>query len=459
MNILNKLKNNLLAIVVITGVVACASRPAVQSFPPSANPAEEITNLESELQNATEKNVNILSPQHFIDAKEALASAKRYYGKGKDSELTLKKVARGNAYLSSAISAADLARENTEDVMAAREDALKANVLGFFDRQFKEVDEEFMTVTRDIEKNKLNKISKMRPNLQAKYLDLELKAIKESNLKESRKVIELAKDEGAKKYAPRTLLIAEESYLDTANYITANRHNTQGISLRAKETSDAANNLLKINRIAKGTYKVSPEEVALTIENEKKRVAMKQGQLDIVEDKLQMTQSALEREKEAKASLVKTQKELEAIKMRDEKYEEARKSFTRDEAEVYKQGDALLIRLKGMEFPISQATIQSKNYPLLSKVKKVMEKFGTDAAVTIEGHTDSIGGKKINEKLSGQRALAVKEYLESNNGGIERNIEAIGYGDEKPIAGNKTAGGRAQNRRVDIIITPEKIKL
>lgn len=137
----------------------------------------------------------------------------------------------------------------------------------------------------------------------------------------------------------------------------------------------------------------------------------------------------------------------------------ARKAFTTEEAEVYKQGDNILIRLKGMEFPSAKATIQSKNYPLLSKVQKVIGEFGTDSAVTIEGHTDSIGGKQINHQLSTQRAMAVKEYLESNIGGLEKKIEAVGFGDEKPIAGNKTATGRAQNRRVDIVIKPEATQL
>lgn len=460
MNVLNKCKNNLLLIALLTGAMACSSKPVVTDFSPSASPSEEIANLENGLKKASEGQVDVLSPTNFREAKEALNDAKENFRQGKNSQATLREVALGNAYLSSANTAANLARENAEGVVAAREAALRANAPAYFEKEFKEVDRDFTNLTRDIEKNKLTKVAKVRPELQEKYMELELKAIKENNLRESRNIIALAKKEDAKKFAPRTLAIAEKSFIDTEAYITANRHNEMGIQMRAKETREAAAHVLNINRIAKGSDRVSSEEMALAIEKEKQRVAIKQSQLETVEDELQTTQSALQKEKEVQATLAaKSEQDIEALKKRDEQYEVARKAFTTEEAEVYKQGDNILIRLKGMEFPSAKATIQSKNYPLLSKVQKVIGEFGTDSAVTIEGHTDSIGGKQINHQLSTQRAMAVKEYLESNIGGLEKKIEAVGFGDEKPIAGNKTATGRAQNRRVDIVIKPEATQL
>lgn len=456
MNTFTKTINHLLFMTVLTVAISCSSKPMVNSYPPTASPAEEIANLESDLNSAREKQVNILSPINFGEAQDSLEDAKEYYRKGRDAKLTLEEVALGNAYLRNANTVATIARENMGDVVAARQSALRANAPAYFGNDFKKTDNDLVRVTKAIEKNKLSGVAKSRAELQAKYLELELKAIKENNLKESRETITMAKQEGAKTYAPRTLAIAEKSYLDTESYITVNRHNNREINLRAKETLDAANHVLKINRLAKGSKKVSTEEIALAMEREKNRVAAKEGEIGMVEDKLESTQSALDRQKEAERM---AKNELAAIKARDEKYEMARKEFASDEAEVYKQGDDLLIRLKGMEFPSSKAVIQSKNYPLLSKVQKIIGEFGTGTAVVVEGHTDSIGSKPINEKLSTQRAMAVKEYLESNSGGIVSKIEAVGYGDEKPLAGNKTASGRAQNRRVDIIIKPESTKL
>ncbi len=74
-------------------------------------------------------------------------------------------------------------------------------------------------------------------------------------------------------------------------------------------------------------------------------------------------------------------------------------------------------------------------------------------AVTIEGHTDSVGSEAKNVELSQARANAVKSYLESNAASDKTvRYSAEGFGFQKPIATNKTEAGRAQNRRVDVVI-------
>ena len=71
------------------------------------------------------------------------------------------------------------------------------------------------------------------------------------------------------------------------------------------------------------------------------------------------------------------------------------------------------------------------------------------ANFTIEGHTDSVGSKATNQKLSERRANAVRDYLIAN--GIDANrLTAAGYGEDKPIASNATRAGRAENRRVEV---------
>jgi len=208
-------------------------------------------------------------------------------------------------------------------------------------------------------------------------------------LGESRHIISLAKKEKAEKFAPRTLAIAEKSLIDTEAFITANRHNTKAIEARASETQDEAMHALNINRTAKGSDKTSPEETALAIEKERMRVAAKDSQLKNVKGELDATQSALEGTVDANVALLSAQQKLEKEKELNEKYEAARKEFAGNEAEVYKQGDSLLIRLKGMEFPSAKATITERNKPLLGKVQKVMEEFGVNTVV-FEGQTESV---------------------------------------------------------------------
>jgi outer membrane protein OmpA-like peptidoglycan-associated protein len=72
------------------------------------------------------------------------------------------------------------------------------------------------------------------------------------------------------------------------------------------------------------------------------------------------------------------------------------------------------------------------------------------AFIEIEGHTDNVGTKDVNYKLGLERAEAVKRYLYENQQIPLHKINVISYGEEKPVAPNKTKAGRAQNRRVVI---------
>jgi outer membrane protein OmpA-like peptidoglycan-associated protein len=93
------------------------------------------------------------------------------------------------------------------------------------------------------------------------------------------------------------------------------------------------------------------------------------------------------------------------------------------------------------------------NYALLSKIQRAIRTFG-QPDVIIEGHTDSTGSDDLNEYLSQQRAEAVREYLVANGTITYERISAIGYGSKQPLTSNKTAEGRAINRRIDVLIMP-----
>lgn len=77
--------------------------------------------------------------------------------------------------------------------------------------------------------------------------------------------------------------------------------------------------------------------------------------------------------------------------------------------------------------------------------------FFDDAPVEVTGHTDSTGAADYNQELSERRADAVVSYL--TTGGVDRDrVTASGYGESRPVASNASDSGRAQNRRVDIVV-------
>ncbi|HNN56987.1 MAG TPA: OmpA family protein, partial [Novosphingobium sp.] len=71
----------------------------------------------------------------------------------------------------------------------------------------------------------------------------------------------------------------------------------------------------------------------------------------------------------------------------------------------------------------------------------------------VQGHTDALGSDEYNQKLSERRALAVRGEL-VRAGLIPAEVRAQGFGETRPVASNETDEGRAQNRRVVIVVTP-----
>jgi outer membrane protein OmpA-like peptidoglycan-associated protein len=128
--------------------------------------------------------------------------------------------------------------------------------------------------------------------------------------------------------------------------------------------------------------------------------------------------------------------------------------FKPQEAEVYKKQNQVIIRLKAMQFPVGQIVIMPENYELLSKVQRAIRTFG-EPDVIIGGHSDSTGSEDLNEHLSQKRADAVRQYFVANQTLPYEKIIAVGYGSMRPLASNATESGRAMNRRIDVIITPE----
>ncbi len=103
---------------------------------------------------------------------------------------------------------------------------------------------------------------------------------------------------------------------------------------------------------------------------------------------------------------------------------------------------------KTILFDLGKATIRKESYAVLQSIVDIMKEYES-ANFEIEGHTDSSGSLALNERLSKERAASVMDYLVTI--GMDANrLSSEGYGPSRPIADNKTAAGRQQNRRVEI---------
>lgn len=99
-------------------------------------------------------------------------------------------------------------------------------------------------------------------------------------------------------------------------------------------------------------------------------------------------------------------------------------------------------------FDTGKSSIKAESTAVMVDIITILKEY-PNAKFTVEGHTDSVGSATLNQKLSESRALSVKEFLVEKGIG-EFRLSAVGYGEDKPIATNKTRAGRKQNRRVEI---------
>ncbi len=104
------------------------------------------------------------------------------------------------------------------------------------------------------------------------------------------------------------------------------------------------------------------------------------------------------------------------------------------------------IKLK-VNFDFDSSVVKEHYFADISELAAFLKRFD-DLQVDVEGHTDSVGPENYNQQLSQRRAQAVVDLLVNQHGIAASRLEAVGYGEARPVASNDTAAGRAENRRV-----------
>ncbi|MCV2882341.1 OmpA family protein [Actibacterium sp. XHP0104] len=137
----------------------------------------------------------------------------------------------------------------------------------------------------------------------------------------------------------------------------------------------------------------------------------------------------------------------------DKQAAELEANLQNDQIRIVNTGDELIVTMpEGILFDIDSATVSPRmRSDLYTLSDSLLDYPGT--TVEVVGHTDNTGSAAYNQQLSTRRAAAVASVLQE--GGVpSRRIVAYGMGEDRPVASNLTPEGRAQNRRVEIIITP-----
>jgi outer membrane protein OmpA-like peptidoglycan-associated protein len=494
--------------IIMVGLSGCAN-PKLDVAPVSIsdNPSAKIAEFEQSLSDARIRQVNVLSPTWYEKAEEFLSNAQEGLEQNGSVEEVLQTVAFGQAHLDKAREYANIARSAIGETIKARDLAISAVAAGFGE-DFQRVENKFIGLTTDIENDNLSRADRNKDEVAAEFASLELRAIKETTLGAVQTLLIDAENNDADKIAPQTFKDAKEALAEADRYITEQRYESEAIQEKASFALFQAQRLVQIMSVSGQVESMQPEEIALWEEDRLHQVTAQLGSRDLRNETFEIQlQSAIEsiaslqddnqllKEYEQKSSEgyetkiaeleaalaeqrmqigilegqskeaqrereLLAQKELEAKNRLEaerrfnQNFLEVQAMFSEEQAEVYKQANNLIIRLRAIQFPVGKDVIMPNNYSLLSLVRKAIRTFG-DPDITIEGHTDNTGSAASNALLSKARAEAVRQYFIANGTLGEEKITAVGYGSERPLAPNDTPEGRAVNRRIDVIIKAE----
>jgi len=177
----------------------------------------------------------------------------------------------------------------------------------------------------------------------------------------------------------------------------------------------------------------------------------------------QKSEQATQQSSQYAQQLTQTQRELQqntqTLQQNRQQLQEARIAADQAQAEL-RQAEAvreeegrLIISLSGVLFEPGGTTLSTLAERRLDTVAHALGAYA-NRPIVVEGYTDAQGSARMNQELSQRRADAVREYLERRGVNSER-IRAVGKGESNPVASNETAEGRANNRRVEIIVDRE----
>ena len=276
---------------------------------------------------------------------------------------------------------------------------------------------------------------------------------------EARNAVDIAKSRGADKYASEIYSKAEASLQMVENSLAAKADKNSIIST-ARQTAQFSEDARALavqrqeeERIAKerddaaARAKADAEAKAAVEATEAKRQAdaeaQRQAELSAAKEEVLRV-----KEQAAKADAERTRKAAEALRAQLlEQFNRVLETRDTPRGLVVNMGDVL--------FDTGKFDLRSEAREKLAKLSGIVVAH-PGLKLAIEGYTDSTGSDELNEKLSQDRAQAVRDYL-TEQGLAQDTVTAQGFGKSEPVADNNTAAGRQKNRRVEIVVSGEVI--
>ena len=463
----------------------------------SANTLAQSTlekNLQHTYEVALSNDAKILAPRAWTAAAKKYQRAMNAIATAPGEERNEKLIAGALAQLTLANNQSLKAKELIGDVLKQRDAALRADAETMARKDWQRGEQLLKSLTINIERGKVTAPSTLRDRSNtviAAFDKAELNALTNQLLIRARGAEALASFGNAEKLAPKTferaekllqaaILSMQQQRYDNAEAISlANqsesefKHATQ-LTLMVQQTKNKQlstedllliweNRLLKINAAAGLDYDAlngwdtTADNIIANINNANTRITSLQSLLVESRD---YTGSLEEELRLADQQLGGTLAERDELIVRQEqqarsleRLTQLEKLFQPSEASVVREGRSIVLRLSGLQFASGSSVLNDASIQLLKKVAQAVVLY-PDSVILVEGHTDASGPKDLNARLSEDRANTVMRYMIGDMRIEPRRLTAIGHGSNRPITLNSSAAGRAENRRIDLVITP-----
>jgi len=275
-------------------------------------------------------------------------------------------------------------------------------------------------------------------------------------LYEAINAVQIAQATGADNYAADTMTAAKTA-LKNARDLDMHKENRKQTITYAREAVQSAEDA-RIITIRK--LKAEDEAASAKAKRDAEHAA-EQAQLNAQQEAAQRAQAdaaaaeAEARAKRAREAQAAAEQSAQQATQQTAQMRERLKEQLNQVLQTKETARGLIVNMSDVLFDFNKYTLKPEAREKLAKVSGILLAY-PNLRLQVEGYTDSIGSDEYNQKLSEERAGGVRDYLVSQSV-QQSNISAAGYGKSNPVADNTTDSGRAQNRRVQLVVSGDAI--
>jgi OOP family OmpA-OmpF porin len=431
----------------------------------------------------------MLSPDNYAAALKALERARREAKSGSAGVALSDDINKADGLFRAAVVTAQLAQDRLAAVLRERETARSADAWRLVPDRWVKAEQDLGAATRRLEDGDLKSADELAGVAAGSYREAQLQALRSRYLSPVRTLLIEAERMKAARYAPQTLAEANAKLGAAEAALASNRSQPERAAAEIEAAQLAAAHALQLATVIRqvDTDEQGLEGLVLALEDSVRRMAeaaglpavsiagnvvgteaLVSGMRDLraraesaereLGERDQRLRGMEEELRELDARLGGATTERDRLLMKQAAGQRLRElastleqQFTRDEAQIVQSPDTLILRLTGLSFQPGSAQLNRSATPLLQKTARAIALFPR-ADIVIEGHTDSAGDPTSNQRLSEARAQAVQGRLMAELALPAGRLQALGYGESRPVASNNSDAGRKQNRRIDIVI-------